>query len=350
MNVFIDTNILFEDYFFKNKSSKQILTYAQSGLIDLYMSEIVRLELRRQYQKELEEQNRILNKVIKDSDHLGLNPAVSLIVIDTQLKIFDDFYRKLEMRHENFHIIPYENSFLPEIVDRAINRKKPFTETKTELKDAVIWLSYAGYVENNKSLKDCVFLTNNTTDFCSKKDKSSVHKDLESDTNRFSIINSSFEFIRLKSPIIESPEHKFGIYIDSLSIDNEYIRSSLVNNFNREIETKLHEEVDGISLYRILPNYEWLDGQAIGFDIDILECEDIEVEVLGKRALISGIIYVSLETEILRYNSCRDPGEDSFVHEAEKYLTFKVYFNFDLLENEICKDFEITDVELDEVN
>jgi hypothetical protein len=60
MNVFIDSNILFEDYFFENKSNKNLLEYCKEGLLYLYMSEIVRLELRRQFQKELESKNTIV--------------------------------------------------------------------------------------------------------------------------------------------------------------------------------------------------------------------------------------------------------------------------------------------------
>lgn len=60
MNIFIDSNILFQDYFFENKSNKKLLEYCKEGLLKLYMSEIVRLELRRQFQKELESKNKEL--------------------------------------------------------------------------------------------------------------------------------------------------------------------------------------------------------------------------------------------------------------------------------------------------
>lgn len=55
MNIFIDSNILYQDYFFENKSNKKLLEYCEEGLLNLYMSEIVKLELRRQFQKEIEE-------------------------------------------------------------------------------------------------------------------------------------------------------------------------------------------------------------------------------------------------------------------------------------------------------
>lgn len=44
MNVFLDSCILFEDYFFENNSNKKLLDYAKDSLITLYMAEIVRFE------------------------------------------------------------------------------------------------------------------------------------------------------------------------------------------------------------------------------------------------------------------------------------------------------------------
>ena len=62
MNIFLDSNILFQDYFFENKSNKKIIEYCKEGLVNVFMSEIVRLELKRQYEKEIITQNRELKK------------------------------------------------------------------------------------------------------------------------------------------------------------------------------------------------------------------------------------------------------------------------------------------------
>ena len=112
MNIFLDTNILFEDYFFDNKSPKKILEYARKGLINLYMSEIVRLELRWQFQKEIEAKNRELNKVVKDSQRLKIDTEIKLLDLPSQLEKFDKFYSRLESI-ENFKIVHYKNEYLP---------------------------------------------------------------------------------------------------------------------------------------------------------------------------------------------------------------------------------------------
>ena len=83
MNIFLDSNILFQDYFFDNKSNKKILDYCKEGLLNLYMSEIVRLELRRQFQRELEDKNREIKKIIKDAIRLKIEAEITEIELVT---------------------------------------------------------------------------------------------------------------------------------------------------------------------------------------------------------------------------------------------------------------------------
>jgi predicted nucleic acid-binding protein len=345
MNIFLDTNILFEDYFFENKSQKNILEYAKEGLINLYMSEIVRLELRRQFKKEIESKNRELKKIIKNSKRLKINEIIKLINIETQLKKFDKFYEELDEKNENFQILNYKNDFLPDIVDRAIYRKKPFTEEKTELKDALIWKTYAHFVEKLK-IENCILLTNNSSDFCSKKDKSVIHEELLKDTDKFSVMNSAFNFLNEKSKIIESPEHQFSIYISTININEELANGLLKTNFNDQIEDEIDKKLESVNPFDISDYGYWNDGYVSGFGKEILECSDIDYEIIGNKALISGKVLVGCDTEFYEYNSSRDRGEDSFSFFSEQHLTFELYFNFDLEENEECSELEITDVEI----
>ncbi len=350
MNVFIDTNILFEKYFFDEKSVKRLLDYAQRGLLNLYMSEVVRLELRRQYQNELEASNGCLKKIEQNSEKMKYSIELNKIDVEQQLAIFDMFYDLLNKGHGNFSILPYKNEMLPEIVERAVSRRKPFTENKTELKDAIIWLTYAQYAEEN-DLKDCILLSNNTDDFCTKKDKTTLHPELQKDSKRFSVINSAFEFIRTQSPIIEKPLKEFENFVASLSIDNEYILTVIQEYFEKEVEKKLRQDIERTSLDHFLPDYIGiLDGEMVPTDIEIAECRNIDYEVLDKRALVSGIVTVTCTSDYLEYHPGHEPGEDNFVWKADKFLIFDMYFNFDLLEDEKFEDFEITDIKLESVN
>lgn len=348
MNIFIDSNILYQDYFFENKSNKKLLEYCEEGLLNLYMSEIVRLELRRQFQKELESKNRELEKLIKELKRLKIERELNAISIDEQLNKFDTFYKRISY-FDNFFIIHYKNEFLPDIVDRAINRKKPFTEEKSELKDAIIWKTYSDFVETH-SATDCVLLTNNTSDFCDKKDKSKIHSDLTSDTNKFSVINSSYDFIKKYANELESPDNKFLAYMKQIDIDDNFAFEIITENFEKNIEEAMHNKIDNMHPSDIINADYLLDGQLVSYGCELLECEDVEYEILNETALISGIIYACCEVEILEYNAVRDPGEDQYTSAGEVSVTFKIHFNFDMRKDEIYSDFEITDINISDTN
>jgi hypothetical protein len=312
------------------------------------MSRIVFLELKRQYEKEIEAKNRELSKTIKDSKRLKIETEIELLDVNKQLEKFNNFYKRISAI-DNFNIIEYKNEYLEDIVDRAINRKKPFTEEKTELKDALIWKTYADFVETNK-LEDCILLTNNTSDFCDKKDKSKVHTELLKDSEKFTVINSSFDFIKTKSKILESPEHKFQAYMKNLDFDNGLVLELIQQNFEKEIENRIHRKIEDLSPNDLFkPEDHWYDGYVSGFSVEILECSDSDYEILDDRALVSGIISISCETEAFQYNSARDKGEDTFISLGEHTLIFDVNFNFDMAENEIATEFEITDVDIIEI-
>ncbi|AZB11647.1 DUF4935 domain-containing protein [Chryseobacterium sp. G0162] len=348
MNIFIDSNILYQDYFFENKSNKKLLDYCNEGLLNLYMSEIVRLELRRQLQKELENKNKELEKLSKELKRLNIQQEINLIPTDEHLEKFDNFYKRLNS-NENFFIIQYKNEFLPDIVNRAINRKKPFTEEKSELKDALIWKTYSDFVETHNSL-ECILLTNNTSDFCDKKDKTKIHRELETDTNKFSVINSSYDFIRKNAAELESPDKRFLTYMKQVDINNLFAFEIISENFEEIIEEAMRNKIDGMHPSDITNADYFLDGQLVSYGCEILECEGVEYEILNETALISGIIYASCEVEILEYNSIRDPGEDQYTSVGELNVTFKIHFNFDMRKDEIYSDFEITGIDISDTN
>lgn len=348
MNIFIDSNILYQDYFFENKSNKKLLKYSTENLITIFMSDIVRLELRRQFENEIIEKNREISKIKKATGRLKLVNNFQEILISEQLSKFDDFYQNL-FSDNNFELLPSKNEYFPDIINRAINRIKPFTESKAELKDAIIWKTYSECVETN-DLSNCILLTDNSTDFCQKKDKSKIHQDLLVDTKRFLVINSSFAFIKEKAKILESPEHIFQSYLKNISINNEFVFDIILEKFQEKIKEKIHSDVYKLHPSEIAMLEYFFDGQIVPHDIELINCEEIEYEVLSDTALISGILTLSCDTELWEYNSVRDSGEDRFSVIGEKYIIYKIMFNFDLKQGKVYSDFEITDLKIIEVN
>lgn len=348
MNIFIDSNVLYQDYFFENKSNKNLLEYCKQELITIYISDIVRLELRKQFEKEILLQIVDLKKVSKIVNRLKFHINIPEIDLNKELERFDDFYNNL-LKINNFHILQYKNDFLPDIVDRAINKRKPFTEEKSELKDAIIWKTYSDYVESINIL-DCILLTNNTSDFCEKNDKTKIHKELQKDTKKFSVINSSFEFLKLNANVLESPENQFQAYMNLITIDEEYVFNLMYDNFEEELRGNIHDKIDKMHPSEIKSYNFIFDGQIIPYDIELLVCEEVDVEIFGDTALISGSIYINCDVEILEYKAVRDSGEDNYSFYDESIIQFKVNFNFDYRQGEIVEDLEIMDIDVYDVS
>lgn len=325
LNIFIDTCILHDDYFFHNKSNKQLFDYMKDGFVKIYMSDIVLKELRRHYELELEKVVIEIEKAKKDASRLMFKLEVETFDTKAMLKKFDENYLSLAST-ENFEILHYSVDMLPQIVENSILKMPPFfTEKKSELKDNLIWSTYASFVES-KELENCFFLTNNVSDFCNTDNHSSVHKNLLQDTQRFTIYKSATEFLTEKSGLIEIPKAEFKKYIDELEIDSDYVKKQLQDYFMDIIEEEIAIRIVTETDYNLYLKHD--DDYANGirshyFDIDF--CEDIKVKVLNQRALISGTFYCIADFDL---------SQCYFDPECPEQLIVTVEFNYDLLEGE----------------
>ncbi len=307
------------------------------------MADVVRLELRKQFEKELQERNTSIDKINKSAGRLRIRDQFPLIDIEKQLKVFDSFYKGL--LHENhFFLLPTKNDFLPDIVERAVNKRKPFTENKSELKDALIWKTYSSYVEDKK-LSDCILLTNNTSDFCGK-DKSKVHSDLLKDTERFRVVNSTFDFIKQFGPELEKPERKITAFIENTEIDSRFVLDRIEDFFLAEIQSKIERKIERMDPSDIFDDTWMMGGHVSGDYSTIVDCNDIEVEIIGAKASVYSNLFVEYDCEAYEYNASRDPGEDHYNYIGEASLIFAMTISFDIDSDGQSSNLEIIDLEL----
>ena len=147
MHIFLDSNVLFEDYFFDNKFNSQLLVFSRDNELDLYMSDVVKSELRGQYKVQLE----LLNKSLRTTRKLCRKKRVQIEIppafdVDEQLAAFDSFYRENE-QEGIIKIIASRDDLMQEIIYRWTHDIKPFVKGKSEFKDTIIWLNYAREAE-----------------------------------------------------------------------------------------------------------------------------------------------------------------------------------------------------------
>ena len=129
LNIFIDTCILHDDYFFHNKSNRQLFDYMKEGLVNIYMSDIVLKELRRHYELELEQVAIEMEKVKKDASRLRFKIEVETFDTKAMLKKFDNNYLSLAST-ANFEVLHYSIDMLPLIVENSILKRPAFFTDK----------------------------------------------------------------------------------------------------------------------------------------------------------------------------------------------------------------------------
>lgn len=349
MNIFVDTSILYPNPFWKGNYYGRILEVAGNNRAKIFISRIVLKELRHNFEKNLNKELYDLKKTNSSlKNNLRRFEPFELPKKEECLADFDSYYKVME-EYNGVKILECPNDFLEPVLERAIKRIKPFTEKKTELKDALIWLTYSNYVNQN-DLDDCIFLTKNCTDFCDlKKLKQNIfelHDDLKKDCDKFQIFTSIQAFYQANSEYLDKPEKELEQWIERINFDNDYVFDLLWDNEGDSITNEISNLVD-----RIDPESLFDDGHLItmgGYleigDIVWLECNDVEIEVVSDYAIISGILIVHADIQGFSYNSVRDQGDEKYPYAGERNIEIKIYFNFTIEKEGTPENFEITDL------
>ena len=350
MNIFIDTSILFSDPFWKENFSSQLLDVARDKRINIYLSEVVLRELRHNFEKNLDKDLFDLRKLNSSlRKNLRRFKQIEQPQKDECLKDFDTYYNDL-VKYSNVKILKCDDKYLQPILDRAIKREKPFTEKKTELKDALIWLTYSEFANNN-DLNDCFLLTANCTDFCDqellKQKIFELHSDLKKDCDKFKIFTNIKDFYKSNSEWLDKPKVEFKQWIESQNIDESYVFDLLWEHEGDSISSEIQSHIENIEPHELFEDSHLIQmGGYIDIgEVEWYECKDIEIEIVSDYAIISGVVIVYTDIQGYGYNSVRDSGDEKFPFVGEKSIELDMNFNFTISKEGKPENFEITDIE-----
>ncbi|WP_442846226.1 PIN domain-containing protein [Leeuwenhoekiella sp. H156] len=229
MIVFIDTNIFFNNWYLENANFKYLFNYLENSNSKLYLPEIVCSEIDGKFHSEY------LKLIDQFKDNLKrINSFLPQNIIINQ-KSFDidySFKNQLKKATDSIVFISYENISNEVLVNRAINRVRPFKDDDKGFRDSLIWLSFIEYLKKNNLKESVAFINNNPTDFYSNE-KNALHSDLMSDLtqlnlkNEFRIYHSIKEFIDREV----DKEH------------NTYNTQQILENFVYESEDQIQNEI-----------------------------------------------------------------------------------------------------------
>jgi hypothetical protein len=353
MDVFIDTSILYDDPFWQNNYNKALLDRAKKGKLNLHLSNVVTKELHRNFQKQIDEQIKQLNDVLTTINRKFTPEKISISIPnkDELIKKFKSFYSAL-VEDGIINIISFDDSYLTEIIERAVWRRKPFTESKTELKDTVIWLSYAKYV-NDKQIETPYFLTTNINDFCKSAAKETkvleVHDELKKDCDRIKVFKYTKDFISEVIEKIESENKTKFKEIAKEKINEDFITDIIYKWFSKELEDEVIKYIDTHFDAKDIFNIDYfftgyMDSKIIGWGI---KCKELRIDLLDEYAIVSGYETLEIEVEAYEYNAGRDSGEDRHNYYGAKEIFANAFFSFALDPDFMPYGFEITDVKIE---
>lgn len=179
MDVIIDTNIIIQENFLRSNKSAALLDYLKKTNSKIALPQIVKEESISEYEKSVALQ---LDKATKEIEKLSKICFFSVVSLDLNVEVIEEstayigYIQKLG-KDGLLYEIPYEDSFLHEVVFRMINRKKPCNEKGEECRDAILWLSMKDMLKREKS---AAFISSNSKEFASL-DKTDLHPDLRAE-------------------------------------------------------------------------------------------------------------------------------------------------------------------------
>ncbi len=234
MDIFLDTNILYNNWFLTNANFKFLLNFISNDGHTLLICDVVKNEIEHKHSEELQKNIKKLKESLDELYKLtNIREKVDTEKFDIKYSILDIFNSGgIDYKEISCDSIPQST-----VMYRAINRIRPFQDNEKGYRDTLIWLTLLNYANSEESDNDIIFICENKNDFYDPAKKSLVefHPDLCKDLLSVNVNKKIVPFLGLSSFIssrIDKDKHainhnKLEHLIES-DIDNG------VDDFNRE--------------------------------------------------------------------------------------------------------------------
>ncbi len=185
MDIILDANILRNDLKFRDKVYEILNDYLIKTDSKYVLPSVVIEEIKALYERALkdryEEYKKSDEKLRNTLLFVEMPPTLEKANIETDITRYIEFlHQKLGTADAN--IVPYKNEYLPELVFRAVHRKKPLDNKGQQFRDGLLWLTVLDYAETTQE-KIVAFISENVSDF-SEKGQSQLAKELEEEATQ----------------------------------------------------------------------------------------------------------------------------------------------------------------------
>ena len=170
--IYIDTNIILSESYFRSRFSQAFLKACSLLRIDVVIPDIVLDEVLGNYSNKLKLKVRDLQKSQKEIGKLVDIEEID-ISVEQAVNEYKDYLENLINENE-VYVAPYPKISLKELVVKSYDIEKPFKDSGEGHKDFIIWKSIMDPIETESTTPPHFFLTNNTKDFA-MQDRNNQH-------------------------------------------------------------------------------------------------------------------------------------------------------------------------------
>lgn len=293
MNVMLDTNVLREDFLMNSSNSKILFDYLKKTNSKNVLTEIVYREIKAVYERELRDRYK---EYIKAMEYFSRALVDKEIMVENKKfnieKSVEEYitYLKKTLRVVDEQIIPIKDSYLTDIVSRAVERRRPCSIKGEEFRDVILWLTALDVAYDDEQ-KQLILISNNTKQFAS--DDGYLHPCLadEAKTKGVTIIyyNSIKHFIKDHTVKIDYINDEWLKGVINFELINEQFVNILDNH--QDVIDRWVELQDFTTTGYINPLTSFLDISE--FFIYEMTDESLYVEVI-----LTGEVEVEVEIEV----------------------------------------------------
>lgn len=227
MDIFLDTNIIYNNWHFQSASFQYLLRFIRNEDHTLILSDVVIKEVENKHNQELVKAMKNLEEAINDLYKL------TTIRGNIDKEQFNIQYNLVELINDmdiNYRVLSCDNIPQLSIVDRAIKGTRPFQENEKGYRDTLIWISILNHYQSNDSENEIVFICENKNDFYDVNQRRDV-----------SFHPSLFEELSaINNGKVITPYLGISSFIESKVDKNEHAIDR--NNFENEISDYIESE------------------------------------------------------------------------------------------------------------
>lgn len=324
-SIIIDTNIVFNDFFFQSADMKKLLRIANHEPITLCMTQFNYGEILKKYQDEIRPILKTLKSTKRDIEKHKIQGLVNFdnTKANHHVAKYKAFLDSL-IEEYDFHMIEHPTSVdvVERIANRYFQRIKPFDENKLSFQDAIIWESIVDYVDS-EFLDKVVFISSNHKDF-GDKEKGDLHADLKKDIDEY----TDFSYYQTVSDFLTNEKAELNEYINEYFTENvPYDEASLAQDLLNHLERTnyLESTVDSV-LTNGQFDGEYFEGWGADGSIDKsdLTINEVSLDIEAETWLISFDIHLHIHFNIQTTDPTYERGDDGdgLLSEASEGLLY----------------------------